>query len=88
MTEEIMMRVRRLEQQQVKEQFEHKENELERAARWLNEQHTQVREMEAQLLEKKHAFKSEVTTARDQYGNFHAEVRSAQERILGGGRRA
>ena len=73
MTEESMMRVRRLEPQQAKEQLEHKENELERAARWLNEQHTQVREMEAQLLEMEHAFKSEVTTARDQYGNFQAE---------------
>ena len=49
MTQEIMMRVRRLEPQQAKEQLEHKENESERAARWLNEQHTQVREMEAQL---------------------------------------
>ena len=82
MTEEIMMRVRRLEPQQAKEQLEHKENELEKAAHWLNEQHAQVREMEAQLLEKEHAFKSEVTTARDQYGNFQAEVRSAQERHI------
>ena len=44
------MSVRRLKPQQAKEQLEYKENELERAARWLNEQHAQVREMEAQLL--------------------------------------